>query len=478
VQFKILSHACMQVDSKGKTLLTDPWLLGSCYWRSWWNYPPVRPELFADLQPDAVYLTHIHWDHFHGPSLKKFSPDTLILIPYDRSTRCRRDLEQMGFRNIIELRHGKPFDLAPDFRLTSYQFSYWGDSALVIETDQVTMLNANDAKFMGGPLDQITRRHKPFDFAFRSHSSANDRICWEYTEDGGQRREEDPITYTRSFFNFMENVKPRYAVPFASNHCHLHRDVYELNSFVQTPYDVKEYIDSRGGFSSSELQIMVSGDSWNSESGFDIQENDYFERRPEHLERYRKENADKLEKTYQREEKTRVRFEQFKRYFERFIGVVPGIVRKSFKGKPIVFKAVAGDDSDLFLLDLHRGQVAEITPNELPEDPIVFETTGLILRHAMAVNMFSHIGISKRVVYRSSRENAQYLGRLNTLLAAYEYEVLPLERLFSLRTAKVYLRRWREILVYAQVLIALKRGVSMPDIESRLLEARPEEAAA
>ena len=85
MQIKVLSHACMQVSCNGKTLLTDPWLLGSCYWRSWWNYPPVQPELFDGLQPDAIYLTHVHWDHFHGLTLKKFARDTTIVIPYERS---------------------------------------------------------------------------------------------------------------------------------------------------------------------------------------------------------------------------------------------------------------------------------------------------------------------------------------------------------------------------------------------------------
>ena len=92
----------------------------------------------------------------------------------------------------------------------------------------------------------------------------------------------------------------------------------------------------------------------------------------------------------------------------------------------------------------------------------------------LAVNMFSHIGISKRVVYRATHADARYLDRLNTLLAAYEYEVLPLRLLFSLRTARVYLRRWRELIVYAQVLLALRRGRRMPEIEARLLGAEPE----
>ena len=57
----------------------------------------------------------------------------------------------MGFTNVTELRHAQAVELAPDFRITSYQFGIFLDS-LVIECEGIKILNANDAKFMGGPL--------------------------------------------------------------------------------------------------------------------------------------------------------------------------------------------------------------------------------------------------------------------------------------------------------------------------------------
>src|SRR5262249_12457442 len=155
------------------------------------------------------------------------------------------------------------------------------------EAEGVTLLDANDAKFMGLPLQQILDNHPRFDFAFRSHSSANDRVCYRYT-DGGRDAQEDPMLYAQSFFYFMERVRPRYAVPFASTHCHLHRDVYQLNSFIETPVRVEEYVSRAAGFSGgTELKVMVSGDSWDSRAGFDIRPNTWFTDRDTHLERYR-----------------------------------------------------------------------------------------------------------------------------------------------------------------------------------------------
>lgn len=468
--FQILSHASLLVRSGGATLLTDPWLIGSCYWRSWWNFPPVAPELIENLKPDYIYITHVHWDHFHGPTLKRFSRTTPIVIPLERSSRTRRDLNAMGFSNVIELPHAKSLALSGAFKITSYQFSPWGDSAVVIEAERVSLLNANDAKFMGLPLGQILKNHKPFDFAFRSHSSANDRICYQSTDEGEARaRDEDPMLYAQSFFNFMEKVKPKYAVPFASNHCYLHKDVYHLNSIIETPARVQDYLNAVGGFTSTQLQVMVSGDSWDSEKGFDIHNDNWFSDRETHIQRYRQQKMAKLEATYALEDNTRLRLGEVEKYFQRFFKVVPMFLKGSFKNKPIILCARHGGGADYFKVDVHKSTVCQITEAELIPSSIQFETAALILRKAMALNMFSHIGISKRVAYKSREKDARHIRKFNELLAAYEYEALPLRRLFSLRTLRVYARRWREIILYAQLLTGVLTGKSVHQLEAEHL---------
>ncbi len=167
-----------------------------------------------------------------------------------------------------------------------------------------------------------------------------------------------------------------------------------------------------------------------------------------------------------------MRLSEMQRFFDGFFQAAPRFVFRSMKDKPVVFRAIAGPHRDHFLVDPYNRRVSEIAEDELPPDPMIFETTALVLKHAMNKNMFSHVGISKRVAYRTRRANARHLNRLLTMLAAYEYEVLPLRKLFSFRTFRVYLRRWREVLVYVQILLALRRGVPMPEIEARLLGAK------
>ena len=178
MEFKILSHAGLLVTAdSGKTLICDPWLIGSSYWRSWWNYPPVSKSLVDSLKPDFIYLTHIHWDHFHGPSLKKFSPDTCIIVPKGNYSRMREDLNYLGFNNIIELRHGETIDLDHDFSITSYQVWMFVDSALLSSAMEPA---AEPERFetYGANLEANHQKTSPYRFCFRSHSSANERLSY------------------------------------------------------------------------------------------------------------------------------------------------------------------------------------------------------------------------------------------------------------------------------------------------------------
>ncbi|HEY5322839.1 MAG TPA: MBL fold metallo-hydrolase, partial [Caldimonas sp.] len=234
MEFRILSHAAMWVRSGGTSVVIDPWLVGSCYWRSWWNFPRAVFDEREMAAVDAVILSHLHWDHWHGPSLRKLFAGKTVLIPDEPGLRSGRDLRTIGFRGVRRLPHGKTVEIGA-LRITLYQFGrYVNDAAIVVEGEGVTLLNANDAKIAGWPLRHLVARHGPIDFAFRSHSSANARVCWRLEGDAAYVVD-DHEHYMRSFVQFMDAVQPRYAVPFASNHCHLHDDVFAFNDMIATP---------------------------------------------------------------------------------------------------------------------------------------------------------------------------------------------------------------------------------------------------
>jgi len=457
MKFQIISHAGLLVRAFGVNLLFDPWILGSVYWRSWWNYPPVSPALIASLKPDFIYLTHIHWDHFQGPSLRSFSKSTTILVPRGPTEKMKRDLNRMGFLDVKEINHGESLLLASGFQLTSYQLGHFlVDSAVVLEGEGVTLLNINDGKFMGGPLQQILKRHPKIDFVFCSHSSANSRLCFEMMGDGS-RPVDDPRTYVEWFSNLTRATGARYAIPFASNHCYLHKDVYHFNPFVTTPQMVKNYFD-QNLIVSPVVQVMVSGDSWSSESGFEIAETDYFENREERLAEYQKSKEAKLEKFYQLEERALISVEEVERFFLKLFRATPLVLRVCLKGQRFTFVLTAGDRRFIYEADFYRQEVRELDRLSDEENSIQIHTSVHIMKHCMAVNLFGHLGISKRVKFRVEPKRKKYLDLLIHILGMYEYEFLPLRNCFRWRFIRSWGLRWREVVLYLNIIVGLIFG--------------------
>jgi UDP-MurNAc hydroxylase len=452
VKFQILSHAGLLIADETKTLVCDPWIVGSTYWRSWWNYPPVSPELLASVKPDFIYLTHIHWDHFHGPSLRKFDRSTPVLVPKGHMGRLRRDLRTVGFQNVIELRHGEAFDLTPNFRIYSYQFFPMPDSGLVVECDGVTLFNANDSKFMGRPLAQIVRRHPRFDFVFRSHSSANSRLCFEII-DSPEQLVDDPSSYIRSFAAFAQKTHARYAVPFASNHCYLHRETFPLNRTIQTPFAIKEYFEEQH-IESPEVAVMVSGESWSSNDGFHLAPNSkrFFEERERFLGEYLDQQRGTLEAYYEREARTTVTLKEMERYFSGFFSALPFAVRRFYRGHPLRYHLNAGEQTFLYEVDIANRKVTAVEPGtELQPMPEI-HMSALIMKHAMAAKFCAQISIGKRVRYRVTSQNKRYVLLLEFLMNLYEMELLPVRRWFHYRFFETWVLRWREVALYLGIL--------------------------
>ena len=466
MKFQILSHAGMSLEGAGVNLVFDPWLVGSTYWRSWWNYPPVPRELIEGLRPDFIYLTHIHWDHFQGPSLRKFNRSTPIIVPKGNYSRMKQDLHSMDFENVIELKHRESMELSPGLRITSYQCGVFLDSAVMVECEGYTLFNANDAKFMGLPLREILRRHPKIDFVFRSHSSANSFLCYEII-DKPSEPVDDTARYIRNFANFARTCGARYAIPFASNHCHLHKDVFHFNRLVQTPHMVKEHFEKHH-IESPIVKIMVSGDSWSSEKGFVIRQNEILENRDQFLKRYRKSKQEILERYYRQEERVVVKLGQLEKYFHKFFQTIPFLVRFFFKDQRIAYVLHAGEQKYFFEVDVFAGKVRQLDTVDDSTHSMQIHTSTMIMRDCMAKDLFGHLGISKRVRFRTTFGKKKYLHILDFLFNMYEYDMLPVRRNFQRRSVETWLLRWREVIFYFQALTDYAFGGKL-DLDRYLL---------
>lgn len=444
MRFTILSHAGMYMEHKGTSVVTDPWLIGSCYWRSWWNFPEPKRELVENLRPDYIYISHLHWDHYHGISLKKlFDCKTRVLVPKVCTTRMVDDLKTLGFRNVEEIPHDGEVQLGDDFTLASYQFGIGVDSAAILKGGGVRLYDLNDCKLFGWPLRHLVKRHGKPDFVFRSHSSASavPYCIAGYEKDFAEFRTRQD--YIEEFSRAAISLEAKYAIPFASNHCFLHKDTIHFNSTAVSPRDVETYCNhlAEEVGSSTRCVVMAPGSSWSAGEGFQLVDFD-FSRREQHIQDLLHQHEDALQRYYEEEEREIGDFASFRDYFKGFLDAVPFVVRKRWR-TAFVFRVVDQQGTHHWLIRPNTKEIAEVEAS-LP-DAIVIDMSPRVLNDCTQIRMFSVWAASKRLrIHLPAPADLKKLRLLFSLLDAYELENVALLKNFRSRHLGVFLRRWRE----------------------------------
>ena len=61
------------ISEKDTSILCDPWLVDGEFYGSWCIFPSltIKPEDFDNV--DAIYISHIHPDHFSVKTLKRMN---------------------------------------------------------------------------------------------------------------------------------------------------------------------------------------------------------------------------------------------------------------------------------------------------------------------------------------------------------------------------------------------------------------------
>jgi UDP-MurNAc hydroxylase len=453
MEFRIVSHACLEVSARRKRLVIDPWLNEPTYWASWWHCPPPRFE--ADIfDADYVYVTHWHFDHFDPKTLKQFSENTTIVVPKFPISGLPSQLAELGRSRVIELAHGKSIELGDGFRLTSYQVSFQDDSIAVVQADGAVIVDLNDAKPLPSLWRTLAARYPKVDFMLRSHSPA-----WSYPtrytfEDPADRLPVDSNTYMQAFVSAAQLLRPRYAVPFASGICHLHRDVRDENRFMVTAPQMKAYFEARAHrIPETTLVVMPVGSRWSSESDFELSDsvvNDVVA----YAEARAAAESARLEKIYRSEETKQLAFEDFARYFNRFFRATRWL-RPMLKRARWVF-TIDNPQREFWCVDFGRQTIARSSEMPPAWDSVI-AVSPAVLSAALRNNVFTNIDISKRWRVRINKNSAMRHFVVTNLLLLYEADYLSLRHLLSWRFVTGYLRRLPEALDYVRMALKTAR---------------------
>jgi len=119
VQITHFCNSCISVEAGNTRLLCDPWI-GPADTNAWLSFPfkDEGPRILVQLNPNYIYISHLHPDHHDTKTLEHLARDTAILMKKFPDKRLLGKLAAQGFNNIVELDAWTPLTLDNDLEVT------------------------------------------------------------------------------------------------------------------------------------------------------------------------------------------------------------------------------------------------------------------------------------------------------------------------------------------------------------------------
>lgn len=243
-RLKTIGHATLVLFENDVPLIaTDPWLIGSAYWRSWWleKYPTTQ-EFEQVVNAKHLYYTHSHPDHFHYPTLRKLGKVS-TLHPHFPRYELTEFLGSEGFP-VKELEPWRWYDLGEEVRMASIPVPI-DDSILILETPNAYIANLNDSVPRMGLLrfirQEMFRKDKPV-IMLKSYSPAS--IASAIYREGRQTQMKTKEDYAKTASRLAEALGASYFVPFASQAFFSRSDSKWANDYKVRYEDLRKFWDS------------------------------------------------------------------------------------------------------------------------------------------------------------------------------------------------------------------------------------------
>ncbi len=448
----VIGHSCLRIKTRAGTVLIDPWLSGSCYWRSWWHFPPSAEPDEEMFKPDWIYLTHHHFDHFHYPSMRRMDRSAKVLIPRFGVDVMVDEVKSPGFESPQELVHGRVVDLGDGVRVASYQYGF-DDTTFVVAEDDNVVIDINDCKIRRRSLKQIKGDFGRPTLACKSHSFAQSYPVLYESEDPEQLKFVSRDTYIDDFHDVMSGLQPRYAVPFGSMVGFLHPDSQAVNEHLVTPNMVVDGVAEHGGIEGTDVVTMAPGDEWDSDTGFARSDVDWYSDRDRHLEDLLKVHGPKIAERTAEEEGVVADWEDFETYLTQFVREVPRVFARRLAPKSFVFFVPSDEVTPYWWVSFRSRSVGRsVTP---PDDRSGITTIPeAVLAEAIQDTILHFIHGSMRIHTTLEPDGVQSDLGFWGLAMMWELGYLPLRRSGRrLRLWTALLRRHRELIEQIPVVV-------------------------
>jgi UDP-MurNAc hydroxylase len=232
-----IGHAGILVRTHGITIACDPWFVPAFFGS--WSVFPRNDQLDDDIMhdvcnPDFLYVSHLHGDHFDTPFLREhMNKNTTVLLPGFPTREMERAFNKLGFTKFVRTTDGNEVEVAPNIRIaihleTSITDGPGGDSAIVISDGESRLVNQNDCRT--NDLDAL-RRHGPVDLHWLQFSGAIwYPMVYDMDPDVKLRLCQDKVAsqFSRAM-RYVEAVDATHVAPSAGPPCFLDETLFSLN---------------------------------------------------------------------------------------------------------------------------------------------------------------------------------------------------------------------------------------------------------
>ena len=295
--FEFIGNACgIFTGKEGTRVLCDPWIVNGVFEGSWYHYPPLTTKPDDIHNVDAVYISHLHPDHFDERYFD-FPKNMPIFVLEHGPNFLRKKLLELGYSNLILIKDGEtvPFKefaitlFAPFTRHNFHEAEVGNliDSAMIIDCDGMKAFNANDNTPTPEACTSLKERFGTIDLAMINYNAAGPYPSSFANLSNSEKRSEHNRILDRNIaymHNLVETLKPRMVLPFAGAYI-LGGQLSRLNDFLgTTTWDVCADKLNNIGLTSTEVVRLREHDVLNIEAGKSNRE--YMPISSEHLKQY------------------------------------------------------------------------------------------------------------------------------------------------------------------------------------------------
>jgi UDP-MurNAc hydroxylase len=233
IKINHIDNACCVYEADGFRLLADPWLTNGAFEGSWYHLKDaIKVSLNDLLSVDALYISHLHPDHFDIETLQQFRKDIPIVVLDRAPNFLHRKLNDLGFTNLIKIKDDENERVGP-FQLTMYapfvnhpfdesELGNLLDSAIVLYHDGSLVLNANDNTPTVETAEKLFQQHGPFSVVQLKYSLAGAYpSCFQNLTDKEKLQERERLLARRkkAMDEVAQVLQAKEIQPFAGNYC-------------------------------------------------------------------------------------------------------------------------------------------------------------------------------------------------------------------------------------------------------------------